>query len=129
MRYCRLLPGGEFEQLPDLPLCDDFATPTDITKQCADPDCCGDIKEEFTKVDEDTGEKSTVIVGRHGCESDVAHYIGNDAPLCADHTDSCFNMDHSTLPNHNVCICTTKWTSKLLMLMLMQYNLSSRTTT
>ena len=69
----------------------------------------------FFRVDEDTGEKSTVIVGRHGCESDLSH-IGEETVLCSEHTDACVNIDHASLPDHNdnnvtvtdieICFCS-----------------------
>jgi len=112
----RRLPTGEEEKLPDLAQCSDFANPEDITVNCANgDDCCASMKEYFTKVDEDTGEKSTVIIGRHGCESDLSH-IGEETVLCSEHTDACVNIDHASLPDHNdnnvtvtdieICFCS-----------------------
>merc|ERR1711892_238251 len=94
------LPNGEKEKLPDTAECNDFATPEDITVSCgSEDDCCAMLKEYFTTIDEDTGENSTVMVGRHGCESDLNH-IGEQTVLCSDHTDACLNIDRSSLPNH-----------------------------
>jgi len=96
----RKMPGGVAEPLPDTPYCADFATPEDITATCTnDGDCCASLKEYFTTIDEDTGENSTVVVGRHGCETDLSH-IGEETVLCSEHTDECVNIDHSSLPNH-----------------------------
>ena len=64
------------------------------------------ISPDYFRVDENTGENSTVIIGRHGCESDLSH-IGEVGVLCSEHTDECVNVDHSSLPNindHNVTI-------------------------
>ena len=66
-------------------------------------------------IDETTGENSTVIIGRHGCESDLNH-IGEQTILCSDYTDSCMNIDRGSLPDHNdnnvtvtdieICFCS-----------------------
>ena len=48
----RIVNGGEAEPLPegDLSYCSDFATPTDIVKNCTAPsDCCASMKEEMIK--------------------------------------------------------------------------------
>jgi len=112
----RQLPNGEKEKLPDVAECNDFVTPDDITVACGNEnDCCAMLKEYFTTIDEDTGENSTVMVGRHGCESDLNH-IGEQTVLCSDHTDACLNIDRSSLPNHQdhnvtvsdieICFCS-----------------------
>merc|ERR1711892_425989 len=90
------LPNGEKEKLPDTAECNDFATPEDITVNCGtEDDCCAMLKEFFTTIDEDTGENSTVMVGRHGCESDLNH-IGEQTVLCSDHPDAFLNSVGST---------------------------------
>eukprot|EP00091_Calanus_sinicus_P015535 TRINITY_DN3388_c0_g1_i6.p1 TRINITY_DN3388_c0_g1~~TRINITY_DN3388_c0_g1_i6.p1 ORF type:complete len:190 (-),score=43.70 TRINITY_DN3388_c0_g1_i6:132-641(-) len=103
----RTLPDGTTEKLPDLPLCGDFATSEDNTKTCGNgDDCCASVEALFTTEDESTGEKSTVVIGRHGCESDLSH-IGEVGVLCSEHTDECVNVEHASLPNmqdHNVTI-------------------------
>merc|ERR1711892_1265550 len=110
------LPNGEKEKLPDTAECNDFATPEDITVNCGNgDDCCATLKEYFTDIDEDTGENSTVIIGLHGCESDLNH-IGGQTVLCSDHTDACLNIDRADLPNHQdhnvivwdmeICFCS-----------------------
>merc|ERR1712142_457139 len=97
--------------LPDLPYCQDFANPDDITINCLNTDdCCATVKEYFTRVDENTGENSTSVIMRHGCESDLNH-IGEQTVLCSDHPDSCFNIDKSDLPDHtytNVTVTDTE---------------------
>ena len=40
---------GEASALPDLTLCGDFATPTDIVATCGLGDCCGSLKEYVFK--------------------------------------------------------------------------------
>ena len=44
---------------------------------------------------------------------------GGETILCSEHTDSCYNMEHSTLPDHNdnnvtitdaeICFCSTDY--------------------
>eukprot|EP00091_Calanus_sinicus_P015536 TRINITY_DN3388_c0_g1_i8.p1 TRINITY_DN3388_c0_g1~~TRINITY_DN3388_c0_g1_i8.p1 ORF type:complete len:326 (-),score=81.87 TRINITY_DN3388_c0_g1_i8:164-1141(-) len=112
----RKLPNGEQQALPEIAECNDFATPEDLTVNCANgDDCCASMKSYFTTEDETTGEKSTVIIGRHGCESDLSH-IGEQGVICSEHTDACVNIDHSSLPNINdnnvtitdmeICFCS-----------------------
>jgi len=112
----RKSPNGDTEKLPDVAECADFATPEDITTTCSnDGDCCASLKEYFTTIDETTGENSTVIIGRHGCETDLSH-IGEQTVLCSEHTDECVNIDHSSLPDHQdnnvtvtdieICFCS-----------------------
>jgi len=112
----RTLPSGEEVAMEGVPFCNDFATPDDITTNCANgDDCCASMKEYFTTIDETTGENSTVIIGRHGCESDLNH-IGEQTILCSDYTDSCMNIDRGSLPDHNdnnvtvtdieICFCS-----------------------
>jgi len=111
-----VLPSGEEVAMEGVAFCGDFATPEDITTNCANgDDCCASLKEYFTTIDEDTGENSTTIIGRHGCESDLNH-IGEQTVLCSDYTDSCMNIDRSSLPDHThnnvtvsdieICFCS-----------------------
>ena len=44
-----VLPSGEEVALEDVAFCGDFATPEDITTNCANgDDCCASVKEYFT---------------------------------------------------------------------------------
>jgi len=112
----RKMPDGQMASLPNIPECRDFAKPEDITVTCTkDGDCCGSLKEYYTTVDEQTHENSTIIIGRHACETDIKTYSEQDV-LCSEHTDECFHIERGTLPDHHdhnvtitdmeVCFCS-----------------------
>eukprot|EP00090_Calanus_glacialis_P014837 TRINITY_DN2369_c0_g1_i8.p1 TRINITY_DN2369_c0_g1~~TRINITY_DN2369_c0_g1_i8.p1 ORF type:complete len:244 (-),score=68.14 TRINITY_DN2369_c0_g1_i8:687-1418(-) len=100
--------------LPGMPECKDHASQQDNKKECTgEDDCCGSIKEWLEMVDNDTGEKRTLLVGRHDCETALANYAKYGV-LCGDHTDKCVDIDLDSLPEgHNetmlrakICFCS-----------------------
>merc|ERR1711936_605125 len=90
----------KLENLPDVAECNDFATGQDNVATCPVGDCCASMKEYFTLIDEDTNEKSTVTIGRHGCESDINHNLEHEV-LCSNHPNDCFNVENANLPDHH----------------------------
>merc|ERR1712226_668853 len=120
----RIIGDGEPEQLPELPFCGYFATPTDNIAECGhSDDCCAVLKEYTIKVDEVTRENSTVVEGRHGCAQDLDHLAqysvtfnkGALKPMSIlrEQGHSCFEVDldsledrgNLTLTRVEICLC------------------------
>jgi len=104
---------GESEKLPELPFCGDFASSTDNSADCGTTeDCCASLKEYLIKVDEVTGENSTVVEGRHGCAQDLDH-LAQYSVTCKEQGQSCFEVDrdsledrgNTTLTKVEICLC------------------------
>jgi len=109
--------GQESTEIPDTPMCSDDASMEDNLGECSDEnECCASLKEYIIEVDEETGENSTTIIGRHACESDLEHLAEFNA-ICSEHKNECYHVDQSTLGNHHhdnvtitdaeVCFCDT----------------------
>merc|ERR1711892_1373803 len=100
--------------LPGSPECKDQASIADNKVECkGEDDCCGSLKEWLEMNNTETGKVTTLLIGRHDCETALAELAKYDV-LCSDHTDQCVDVDRDSLPEHHeenllrakICFCS-----------------------